>query len=60
VEKRQIEEAVQSLITMTSKAAKERYLKDNFEPPFIDKLRKKVPMLLEGNSDKKKDDGDEK
>jgi hypothetical protein len=46
------------IMTLTSKTAKEKYLKDNFDSGFIEKLKSKVPMLLESDKKgKRSDDG---
>lgn len=50
-----MENAIQMLTTLTTKIAKEKYLNDNFDQTFIEKLYKKVPQLLEDTkTDKKK------
>lgn len=50
-----MDRAIAMLTTLQSKQAKEKYLKDNFDNSFIDKLRLKVPMMLE--ADKKNGKG---
>jgi hypothetical protein len=51
-EKKQMEEAIRVITTIASKGAKEKYLKENFDKAFIDKLKEKVPTLLENNKSK--------
>lgn len=51
-EKKQMDDAIRIITTLVSKAAKERYLKENFDKVFIEKLRAKVPMLLENDKSK--------
>ena len=42
-----IEDAVRQMTSLNSKAAKEKYLKDNFDQSFIEKIKTKVPAILE-------------
>ena len=42
-----MDEAIKVIMNLNSKGAKEKYLKDNFDQPFIDKLKAKVPLILE-------------
>ncbi len=49
-----MEDAIKVITTINSKAAKEKYLKDNFDKVFIAKLEQKVPMLLENESKMKR------
>jgi len=49
-----IEEAVRQMTNLNSKAAKEKYLKDNFDQSFIDKIKSKVPKILEDDKFRKK------
>ncbi len=51
-ERKQMDEAIRVITTMSSKAAKEKYLRENFDKTFIEKLRAKVPMLLENDKSK--------
>ncbi|CDW87200.1 UNKNOWN [Stylonychia lemnae] len=46
-EKRAMDEAIIVIMNLNSKSAKEKYLKDNFDQNFIDKLKAKVPLILE-------------
>ena len=49
-----MDEAIKVIMNLNSKAAKEKYLKETFDRPFIEKLHAKVPLLLEntnGNTD---------
>ena len=49
-----MESAIYQLSMIESTAAKEKYLKNNFDQEFIDKLKKKVPALLQSEQERKR------
>ena len=56
VERSQLENAVAKLVHIQTSKGREKYLKDHhFDQAFIQKIRAKLPMLLDDNFGKKKE-----
>jgi hypothetical protein len=57
VERSQLENAVAKLVHIQTTKGREKYLKDHhFDYAFVSKIRAKLPMLLDDNFGKKKEE----